>query len=63
MGFYSTPRGDPAGAAAVTAWHGSAAGDALAKVARPLLNCANVRGAIANRNLTFQPDHSAGANL
>src|SRR5271166_7156956 len=40
---------------------GSAAGDAVAKVAtRPLLNCANVRGATANLKLTFHVDHSAG---
>src|SRR5215468_5149708 len=36
--------------------------DAVAKVARPLLNCANVRGATANLKLTFHPDHSVGGN-
>ena len=39
----------PARAAAVTAGTEAAADDAVAKVARPLLHCANVRGATANR--------------
>jgi hypothetical protein len=52
----------PARAAAVTAGTEAAAADALAKGARPLLNCANVRGATANLKLTFHLDHLAGAD-
>jgi len=52
----------PARAAAVTAGTEALREDAVAKVARPLLNCANVRGATANLELTFHSDHSVGAN-
>ena len=52
----------PPGSCAATTGTEAAAGDAVAKVARPLLNCANVRGATANLKLTFHLDHSVGAD-
>jgi hypothetical protein len=52
----------PARAARRHHGHGSAAGDVVAKVARSLPNCANVRGATANLRLTFRLDHSVGAD-